>query len=163
MSAPIAAAIERSLTTLIGELLTTLDGIPEEVFTTWRPAAAREDGHEMNTFAALAAHTLGSVEYWTLMAAGTRPMTRQRETEFVARATLTELQRNFAAFLTDLRATLVDLDADSLAEDAAPRLNRTGEQWPLTDCLLHAVDHTALHLGQVQIQRQLWEYEQGRQ
>lgn len=159
---PMITAIERSLTGLIDDMLAALAGIPDAVLSTWRPAAAREAGsesHAMNTFAALAIHTLGAAEYWTLMAAGAQPMTRVRDEEFVAQATLAELQGLFATFLTDLRVMLAGVTEADLAADTAPRLSRTGEHWPLANCLLHAVDHTALHLGHVQIQRQLWDHE----
>lgn len=158
---PLYAAIDRSLTELIDKVLAALDGIPDDVFTTWRPSAARDGSHEMNTFAALATHTIGAAEYWTLMAAGARPMTRVRDEEFLVKATLADLRDRYATFQTELHALLDGLTEADLGTDAAPRLGRYDERWTLADCLLHAVDHTALHLGHVQIQRQIWEYERG--
>lgn len=155
------AAIDRSLTEIIDRMLIALDGIPDDVFTTWRPAAAREGSHnhEMNTFAALATHTIGSAEYWTLMAAGARPMTRVREEEFLADATLADLRDRYGTFLTDVHELLGTLTEADLAAEAAPEVGHPAERWSLAECLLHAIDHAALHLGHVQIQRQLWEYE----
>ena len=37
------------------------------------------------------------------------------------------------------------------------RYNERG--WKTAEVLLHALDHTALHLGHLQVQRQLWETE----
>ncbi len=157
----VADAIDQSMSKLIRDLLAAFEGIPDDGFTRWRPAAARggDPTHEMNTFATLATHTLGAAEYWSLMAAGTRPMTRVRDEEFVARATFVEVRDRAETYLADLHALLTELTDADLAADAATRLHRDGQHWPLAVCLLHAVDHTALHLGHVQIQRQLWEYE----
>jgi hypothetical protein len=157
---PVADAIDQSMSKLIRDLLAALEGIPDDDFTTWRPAAARDDPtHEMNTFAALATHTLGAAEYWSLMAAGARLMTRVRDEEFIARTTPAEVRGRAETYLADLHALLTELTDADLAADVATRLHRDGQHWPLAACLLHAVDHTALHLGHVQIQRQLWEYE----
>jgi len=156
---PIAAAIDLSLTETIERMLVALDGIPDDVFTTWRPAATQDGRHEMNTFTALATHTIGSSEYWTLMAAGTRPMTRVRDEEFLAHATLADLRDRAASFLTDVHTLLDRLTEADFAAEAAPEVGDPDERWSLATCLLHAVDHAALHLGHVQVQRQLWEYE----
>ena len=157
---PIVAAIDRSLTELLGEMLAALDGIPDDVVTIWRPSAARDGSHEMNTFAALATHTNGAAEYWTLMAAGARPMTRVRDEEFVAETTLAALRARYTTVQTDLHAVLGSLTEADLAAEPAPDVGGN-EHWTLVACLLHAVDHTALHLGHVQVQRQLWEHERG--
>jgi len=86
-------------------------------------------------------------------------MTRVRDEEFLAHATLADLRDRAASFLTDVHPLLDRLTEADLAAEAAPEVGRPDERWSLATCLLHAVDHAALHLGHVQVQRQLWEYE----
>jgi hypothetical protein len=156
----IADAIEGSLRTLTDGMLDALVGIPDDVFTTWKPAAAREGSHEMNTFAALATHALGAAENWTLIITGARPATRDRAAEFRARTTLAEIRARRDAWLTELHTQLAGMtEADFAASIPAALAQGNASDWTILRGMVHAVDHTALHLGHIQIQRQLWEYE----
>lgn len=156
----IADAIEGSLRSLTDGMLDALQGIPEDVLNTWKPAAAREGNHEMNTFAVLATHTLGSAENWTLIITGARPPTRDRAAEFRARTTLADIRARRDAWLADLHAHLAGMtEADFAAPIPASLALSDVSGWTVLRGMVHAVDHTALHLGHIQIQRQLWEYE----
>ncbi len=151
-------AYESTLRTLVDDLLSTLRGIPDDALNTWKPAAARDDSHEMNTFAAIAVHTVSAGEYMILHDIGGQPMERNRDAEFIATSTMGAIETRYARWLEnahDIVVTLTDADLDR--EPATDRYQDRG--WRTGEVLLHAIDHTALHLGHLQVQRQLWDFE----
>lgn len=153
-------ALETQLRTAIDDLFTTLDGIPDETFNTWKPAAARDDGHEMNTFAAIATHVLGAAHFMTMVAVGGAPDDRDREAEFHATGSVADLRARYDAWLDELHTLLNGLTEEDLSRETT--VERYTEHGLLTgEALLHALDHTAIHLGHLQVQRQLWEAETG--
>jgi hypothetical protein len=153
-------ALEYQLRSVITDLFATMEGIPEEDLNSWKPVAAREGGHEMNTFAAMAIHVVSAAEFMTLHAVGGAPSNRNREGEFSATGSLSDIRARFDAWLDGLHAVLEGLSEDDLnAPTAEPRYIERG--WPTAEVLLHALDHTALHVGHMQVQRQLWESERG--
>jgi hypothetical protein len=156
---PTGAALEQSVRTLVGHLLETLRGIPDNALNTWKPAAATEGSHEMNTFAAIAVHTVSAAEFHSLHMVGRQPSDRHREAEFSATTTFDAIEQRFTAFLDAFHTLLeelteADFGADALREENQPE--RTNADW-----LAHTLDHIALHTGHLQVQRQLWEYETG--
>ncbi len=155
---PTGTALERAIRSYVDDLLEALRDIPQDDFNTWKPAAATDGSHEMNTFAALATHTVSAAEFHALHMVGRRPIDRDRDSEFVAIATYEEIATRFAAFIDALHAVL-----DSMSEEdfsGAPAPDRPDlEGWTNADWLMHALDHIALHTGHLQIHRQLWEYE----
>lgn len=156
----VAETIEDSLRSLAEDMLDALGGIPTDDLNTWKPAAAREGSHAMNTFAALATHTLGSAAHWTLIITGARPATRDRNAEFRAQTTLADLRARRDAWLAELHTQLEGMtEADFAAPIPASLVHGDTHGWTILRGMIHAIDHTALHLGHVQIQRQLWEYE----
>ncbi|HEV2129170.1 MAG TPA: DUF664 domain-containing protein [Thermomicrobiales bacterium] len=155
---PIGIAIERSIRTHVDALLETLQGIPQEDFNTWRPAAAREGNHEMNTFAALAVHAVSAAEFHALHMVGRKAIDRDRDSEFQATAAVPDIEARFAAFLEELHAVLDGMAEADYGGDPAPERPDL-EGWTNADWLMHAIDHIALHTGHLQIHRQLWEYE----
>lgn len=153
-------AYEAILRGLVDDLLATIRDIPDDVLNTWKPAAARDDSHEMNTFAAIAVHTVSSGEFWILHTVGGQPTNRNRKTEFVATATVAEIETRFDQWLErvhDVVASITDADLD---RELASGSNHD-PSWRAAEALFHAIDHTALHVGHLQVQRQLWEFETG--
>ncbi len=155
---PFARAYEYQLRNVVNDLLATLEGIPDEVFNTWKPVAAGEGGHEMNTFAALAIHAVSAGEFMTLHAVGSEPSQRNREAEFEATGSQVDIVARYGRWLDGVHALMAgftdaDLDRDSYSERYRER------DWKAAEILLHALDHTALHVGHLQVQRQLWEME----
>lgn len=156
---PTATALEDAVRTFVGRLLDTMRGVPDDAINTWKPAAATEGSHEMNTFAATAIHTVSAAEFHALHMVGRQPTNRVREAEFSATTTFDDVERRFERFLDDFHAMLdgltdADFGADALREADQPE--QTNAAW-----LMHTLDHIALHTGHLQIQRQLWEYETG--
>jgi hypothetical protein len=157
---PTGAALEHAVRTCVGHLLDTMRGVPDDALNTWKPAAATEGSHEMNTFAVIAVHTVSAAEFHALHMVGQQPTDRVRETEFSATTTFDEMERRFGAFLDAFHTMLdgltdADLGADALREEDQPE--QTNAAW-----LMHTLDHIALHTGHLQIHRQLWEHETGR-
>lgn len=146
------------LRSIVNDLLETIRDIPAEDFSAWKPAAAREGAHEMNTFAAIAIHAVSAGEFMTLHAVGGEPSQRDREAEFEATGTFAEIEARYGRWL-DATAHLLapftdeDLDRETYSE------RYTSRGWRAAEVLLHALDHTALHVGHLQVQRQLWEHE----
>jgi hypothetical protein len=154
---PTGAALEHAVRTYIGRLLDTMRGVPDDALNTWKPAAATEGSHEMNTFAVIAVHTVSAAEFHALHMVGRQPTDRVRETEFSATTTFGEMERRFGAFLDAFHTMLdgltdADLGGEALREAGQP--DQTNAAW-----LMHTLDHIALHTGHLQIHRQLWEYE----
>lgn len=107
-----------------------------------------------------ATHTLGAGEFWTLVLVGGQALPRDRPAEFRAVGHGPDLIARFEGWIAALQALLADLPAEALGPVPHPpagrRLQAIGDA-PLTgrDCLLHAVEHTATHLGHIQLTRQL--------
>jgi len=136
---------------LRGQINRLTADLPVEALN-WRPIQGDED-HATNSLAVLVAHTTGAEHFWIAEVVGGRPATRHRAAEFVKVAT------SSAEILGLLEKTALETkDVFSKLEDA--ELNGTrqteGRTVPVRWCILHVIDHTSLHLGHMQITRQLW-------
>jgi uncharacterized damage-inducible protein DinB len=134
------------------DVLAALDGLSDEQLNHPAPVP------EANTLFALATHLAGAGEYWTLTLVGARDIPRDREAEFHTSGRHADLVGRYERWLAEVGAMLAALpDAELAREVPKP----AGRPWlgdgPLTvsDCLLHAVEHSALHLGHIQLTRQL--------
>ena len=132
----------------VGELIADL---PAEALN-WRPIEC--GGEETtNSLAVLVAHSAGAEHFWMAEVVGGYPPTRDRGAEFAtqagAAAELLRLLDKAGAATREVFSTLGEADL------AATREAR-GWIIPVRWCLLHVVDHTALHLGHMQITYQLW-------
>jgi uncharacterized damage-inducible protein DinB len=100
-------------------------------------------------------------EFWVLALVGGRHVPRDRSAEFRATGNGPALIARFERWIADVHAVLDDLPAAALDQPANPpaEFRTTGNlgAQPLTgrDCLLHVVEHSATHLGQMQITVQL--------
>ena len=140
------------LESLHADIGQTVEGL-SPVALDWGP------GPDMNSLAVLAAHIAGSERYWIGDIAGNDPSGRVREAEFqtggLDEATLTT---RLETALAHSQATLEKL---TLAELEVKRTDpRDGNEYTVAWALFHALEHTALHLGQMQLTRQLWEQQQ---
>lgn len=152
---PFAAATDHFLTKLAADALLQLDGIPERDLNEWRPALGLQD---VNTLYGLATHLVAAGEFWMLHAAAGRPTDRDRPTEFRASGDLATLQARYGRWLEESRAFLMELSEDDLTR----RFTREGGDpidWTVAECIMHAVEHTAVHVGHLQLQRQVWNAE----
>ncbi|MCA9858904.1 MAG: DinB family protein [Thermomicrobiales bacterium] len=161
MTNPMLPATFDILTTLVDDIFVQLDGIPEDDLNTWLP---RDGMRDVNTFFALATHTVGAGEYWILEAAGCQPVDRNRSSEFGATGTIEQLRNRYAQWLEATAAVFATIDDATLASiyvrPANPERGMSEARRSRAECIAHALEHTAVHLGHLQLQRQLWDAEQ---
>ena len=119
---------------------------------------------ETNTLFALATHLVGAGEFWVLALAGERTIVRDRLAEFHATGTLVELVTRYERWIVDTHEVLdklPDAAMERITQPPATFQPRTPSQ-PMTvrDCLLHAVEHSALHQGHIQLTCQLLRHQE---
>ena len=118
----------------------------------WRPTETVED-HATNSLAVLAAHIAGAEHFWIGEIIGGRPTTRNRSAEFGTTGTsAADLCRLLENSGEETRAVFAELGEDDLAGTR----EIDGRTVPVRWGILHIIDHTALHLGHMQITYQLW-------
>ncbi len=151
MIEPFAAYLDR-LETLHADMNSAIAGLPVEALN-WSP------GPEMNSLAVLAAHTAGAERYWIGDVIARDDSNRDRAAEFRTQAVSAQaLIARLDAALAHSRGVLEQLSLATLDEKRlAPR---GGEEVTVAWALAHALEHTAVHVGHVQIMRQLWEQRQ---
>jgi len=118
-----------------------------------------ERGDATNSLAVLAAHIAGAEHFWIAEVVGGRPPTRDRDAEFATQATdaseLVCLLEKIGAETREVLSALSEADLDGVRKVE-------GRKVPVRWGILHVIDHTALHLGHMQITYQLWTGGQGR-
>jgi uncharacterized damage-inducible protein DinB len=102
---------------------------------------------ESNSIGNLMLHLDGSTRMWVLRVAGGRRIERDRDAEFAERGPLAK-----SALMARLRATLAEvdevlrvLDGDALQERRPSTRGEVTVLW----AVLHAVEHFAMHTGQI--------------
>jgi uncharacterized damage-inducible protein DinB len=114
-----------------------------------------EPGAEMNSINILVTHLTGAERYWVGDVAMSEPSGRNRDAEFQAHGlTGTQLIDRLDAvdrYLSEAfeRLAITDLEAARVS----PRNNKP---YTVGWSLLHALEHSSLHLGHLQIISQLW-------
>lgn len=145
---PILADYLNRLEDVHADMRRTLEGLPQEAFD-WSP------GPDINSLAVLAAHTAGSLRYWIGDVAGQAPSGRDRPAEFRTQDV------DAAALIARLDAALDHsrgvLERLALPDLEARRILPDGKEYSVAWALAHALEHTAVHLGHMEITRQLWE------
>ena len=133
----------------MGDLIARL---PAEALN-WRPVEGQDD-HATNSLAVMASHTAGAEHFWIYEIVGRRPPTRDRDAEFVT------VVEGPEPLLEKLKATGQET-AEIMAGLTAADLDANREAWDRTVSvrwsILHAIEHTALHLGHMQLTYQLWQ------
>jgi hypothetical protein len=137
------------LSALHAQVASAVEGLPPEALD-WT------SGPEMNSINVLVSHLVGAERYLIGDLAAGVPSGRDRPAEFRARGlTSAELQSMLNESRQHARALLANLDIKDLETARySPIHERTFTAgWGL----LHALEHTALHLGHIQMTRQLWD------
>ncbi len=133
---------------LHSEIGKSLEGLPAEALD-WVP------GPNMNSIAVLVTHLTGAEGYLVGVAIN-KPPERDRDAEFQVKGlNLDELKRRVISTDEFVRQALDNLsinDLESLRH--SPRHNKS---LTVSWCLAHALEHTALHTGHLQMTRQLWD------
>lgn len=126
-----------------------IDGLPDEALD-WSP------GPEMNTLSVLMAHTLGAERFWIGDIAGEEPSGRVRGDEFITSGkSVGHFAERSREVLAHSQSVLARLSTEELEKRrGVPQSDR---QVTVAWAVLHALEHTALHAGHIEITRQLWE------
>ena len=114
----------------------------------WSPAA------DMNSINALVVHTVGAQRFLIGEVVAGEPANRDREAEFKVRGlnAKTLIQRLNQSF-DNIRSMLENLTINDLTASRDFRGQERSVAWVFG----HALKHTALHTGQIQLTRQFWE------
>jgi len=117
-------------------------------------------GDGMNSMTVLVVHIAGSERFWIGDIVMREPSGRDRDKEFVTSG-LSE-----QALIGLLDASLADVgnafDKLNVDELAGTRLSpRDGREYSVLWSIAHVIEHTALHLGHIQITKQLLELKEG--
>ena len=144
----------RLLQLIVKRLCASLEGMSEAQLN-WRPPT---DG--ANSAYVIAAHTLGNARAWVLGIACGRPVERDRPAEFRASGhDATELTAQGQQLSDDMVEGLASLPPSALERRLVPprSLWGEGEPWEISvrEALLHVMEHASLHVGQLQITRDL--------
>lgn len=148
---PECANYANMLDDLRGQIAELIAELPAEALN-WRPIEGGDE-HVTNSLAVMVAHAAGAEHFWIHEVAGGQPPTRDRPAEFVTEVEgpeplLEKLEINRQESRKVLAGlTTADLDGSRQAGDRTV---------PMRWAILHAIEHTALHLGHMQITYQLW-------
>ncbi len=142
-------AIYERLEIMHQQIAQAIAGLTPEALD-WTP------GPDVPSLAVLVTHTCGAERYWIGDVAGGDISHRDRDAEFRA------ADLNTAMLLAHLDEVLAHskgvLEALTLDDLEAVRVSpRDGRQYTTAWALAHALEHTGIHLGHVQIIRQWWD------
>ena len=140
---------QQRLDRLYADIERAIVGLSREALD-WTP------GPEMNSICALVVHLTGAGRYWIGDVAARESSGRDRAAEFRAEG-LDEaaLKRRLAETLTHCKSVVEKLALQDL--ETVHVSPRDGQQFTVASSLLHALEHTAIHVGHIQIIRQMWE------
>jgi uncharacterized damage-inducible protein DinB len=151
MMSPELASYLQMIEDLRGQVRDLIIDLPEEALN-WRPLDGSAE-HATNSLAVLAAHIAGAEHFWIGEGVGNLPPSRDRDAEFETRAAS-------AAELVDILEQVAEETRKVCSALSAPELDGRrevrGRTVPVRWCILHVIDHTALHLGHMQLTYQLW-------
>jgi len=130
-------------------ILNALEGLPP-VALDWTP------GHDMNSISVLVFHLTGAERYWIGDVAAQDPTERDRDAEFRVQGVDVDVLKK--RLVDNLEYTHKVLDKMTIQDLESIRTSaRDGRKFTVSWSLLHALEHTNVHLGQIEITRQLWE------
>ena len=131
------------------EIIEAIEGLSSAALD-WTP------GPDMNSISVLIFHLTGAERYWIGDVAAQDPKERDRDAEFRVRGVdIAILKKRLDDNLDYARSMLSNFRLEDL--EARRVSSRDGQTHTVAWALLHALEHTAVHLGQIQLTRQLWE------
>ena len=126
-------------------------GLDEEAGN-WRPLPK-----DTNSIYTILCHLIGTDNFWVKQIIGGETIDRDREAEFRASGHLSEVLDRWEKVCAANEPILRRLTSSQLGETRTvptlPALGSINVRW----CILHLISHYALHLGHIQLTRQLWE------
>ena len=142
----------KRLEELHADIEQAIEGLSDDALD-WVP------GRNMNSIGILVVHVAGAERYWIGDVVARESSARDREAEFgVQGLGATTLKERLANALAYVRGVLEELSVEQLEEvRISPRNER---QSTVGWSLVHALAHTAIHVGHMQLARQLWDQRQ---
>jgi uncharacterized damage-inducible protein DinB len=135
-------------------ILNALEGLPPAAFD-WAP------GTDMNSISVLVFHLTGAERYWIGDVAAQDPSDRDRDAEFRVQGAGLDVLKKRTTDILEYASNA--LDKMSIQDLETIRISsRDGREFTVAWALLHALEHATLHLGQIQMTRQLWEQGKGK-
>ena len=118
---------------------------------------------ETNTIYMSAFHASMSMRHWVLTWAGGEKIERDRDAEFRASGSLDQIRNHWNETVELSKQTIGRLTDDDL--DSARHMTFLSDgserEGSARDCLLHAIEHANIHLGHIQLAKQLYETNHG--
>ena len=140
-----------TLNELQDQIKSLLEGLPQEALD-WRPIQG-EGELATNSLAAVITHLAGSETYFMKEIIGRQPIQRDREAEFVTRGVnVSALKTQLEAAAKSAEEVLSPMTEGQLEEGRKFRDRQVTVRWSI----LHVIEHTAQHVGHMQLTRQLW-------
>ncbi len=138
-----------NLNELHTDFIQTIRDLPQEALD-WSPFSG---GNSCNV---IITHIAGAEKYWLGDVVAGAPSGRDREAEFrVRNLKVAELEAQLQGSLAYAGDVLENLGLGDL--ETTRRSPRNDQEVTVAWALNHALKHTAIHLGHLQITRQLWE------
>lgn len=138
---------------LLDDLFERMDGLfsdlPDEALD-WTPDPG------MNSMTVLIVHVTGSLQYWVGEMLGGEPAQRDRSSEFQAEnLSKGELHDKLESTSAQIKRVMEDVTMADLEEKRYSTIHK--DYFDGAFALAHALEHTALHVGHMEITRELWE------
>jgi uncharacterized damage-inducible protein DinB len=135
------------------DILNAIEGLPAEALD-WKPI--QQPKNEMNSINILVTHICGSERYWIGDIACGDDSKRVRDDEFkVSDLNASELTARINLATQYAHSALENLDINELPIQKTQ--TRDGQPVTVGWALLHALEHAAIHLGHIQLTRQMWD------
>ena len=133
------------------QIKNVLEGLPGEALD-WRPIEG-EGELTTNSLGVIVTHLAGSGMYLIKEIIGGLPVHRDRDAEFATqRVNASTLKARLDGAVKIVEEVLSPLKESQMEEDRKYRDRTAKVRW----IILHVIEHTAQHLGHMQLTRQLW-------
>jgi uncharacterized damage-inducible protein DinB len=133
---------------LHAEIERALEELPPEAMD-WTP------GPDMNSLSVLVVHLSGAERYWVGDVVNGDSSNRNRDAEFQVKGLgAAQLKQQLKELESYEKTAFAAMDASELEEQRISP--RDGRQYAVAWALTHALEHTAIHVGHIQILIQLW-------
>lgn len=139
------------LKVLKNQIRDIVQGMSEESIN-WQPLPK-----DTNSIYAIMTHLLGADDNWVKRVINGQSINRDREAEFRSLGNLQDIMNRFEKVSKENENILSKLDSLQLGETRKVQIQQNGQAVSVRWCILHVVSHYALHLGHIQLTRQLWE------
>ncbi len=138
----------------------SLERVHQDIFEAVEPLTDREVNwvHPQlsNSIGILIRHVAGSERYWIVEVVGGRKIQRNRDSEFGHEPLSKEaVVSDLRAASNEVRAVMESLGAGDLMREVEIRSRGERRMLPAGFALLHSLQHTSYHLGQIQLFKKL--------